>query len=84
MSFDGVYRLVQIAVTDMLSQEISLNRAKAVLYAVQTLLKAREAGDQEERIRALEAAVLERANDSESVFDTGEAGTKFPSPGDAT
>src|SRR4029453_12325843 len=75
MSFDGIYRLVQIAVTDMLSQEISLNRAKAVLYAVQTLLKARDAGDQEERIRALEAAVLQRTNETESAFDTREAST---------
>src|SRR6266545_7233480 len=38
-SDDGIRRLAHIAVADLLTQENGLNRAKATLYAIQTLLK---------------------------------------------
>ena len=47
-----------------------------------TALKAVETGDQEERLRALEAAVLERKNQAESAFDTAEDDTTFSSADD--
>jgi hypothetical protein len=56
-SDEGTKRLMQIAVTDLLAQENSLNRARALLYAVQTGIKVREAGELAGRVQALEAIV---------------------------
>jgi hypothetical protein len=77
-SDEGSKRLMQIAVSDLLSLDNSLNRARALLYAVQTGIKVRETGDQEERIRALEAAVLQEEQRFDSAFDAPEE-SGFPS-----
>ena len=39
-----------------------------MLYAIKTMLKVREAGEQEERIRTVEAAVHEWKNQAESAL----------------
>jgi hypothetical protein len=77
-SDEGIRRLADIAISDLLGQDNSLNRVRAMLYAIQTLLKVREAGDQEERIRALEAAVLQQEQRFDSAFDAPEE-PGFPS-----
>jgi len=66
-SDDGIRRLAHIAVADLLSQDNSLNRAKATLYAIQTLLKVQESGDHEERLQAVES-ILKRQGEIPSAF----------------
>jgi hypothetical protein len=56
-SDEGTKRLMQIAVTDLLGLDNNLNRARALLYAVQTSIKVRETGDLAERLAAVEAVV---------------------------
>ena len=50
----GIRRLAQIAVSDLLSLDNSLNKVRAMLYAIQTLIKVRDAGDLAERLAAVE------------------------------
>ena len=71
-SLEGIRRLVQIAVTDILSREISLNRAKAVLYAIQTLIKVRESGDHEERLQTVEAILRRQGEVPPTFLDTSD------------
>jgi hypothetical protein len=61
-SFAGIRRLAQIAVADLLSLDSSLNKARAMLYAVQTLLKVHEAGDLADRVQALEGIVARQGH----------------------
>ena len=64
--FDGldsvlkIRRLLEIAVVDTLSQENSLSRSRTLAYLAQMALKALEAGEHEERLSALEAALAPR------------------------
>ena len=71
-SDEGIRRLAHIAVSDLLSQENSLNRARATLYAIQTLLKVRESGDHEERLQAVEA-ILKRQGEVAPAFPDTDA-----------
>jgi hypothetical protein len=82
-SVPEIRRLIEIAALDTLGLDNGVARNRTLLAAAMTALKALETGDQEERIRALEAAVLERTNDSESPFDTTEDNSEFPTPEDA-
>jgi hypothetical protein len=56
----GVRRLLQIAVTDTLSLENSIARARTIAYLAQVTLKALEVGEFEERLEALEATLKPR------------------------
>lgn len=55
-----IRRLVKIAVLDTLSLENSVARSRTLAYLAQVALKALEAGETEERLRALEEAVQPR------------------------
>ena len=55
-----IRRLLEIAVTDTLELENSVDRSRTLAYLVQTALRALEAGELEERMAALEAAVEPR------------------------
>ena len=59
-SVPEVRRLVRIAVLDGLSLENSIARARLLVAAAQTAAKLLEAGETEERLRALERAMLHR------------------------
>ena len=56
-SDEGTKRLMDIVVSDVLGLDNSLNRARVLLYAIQTGIKVRESGDLVGRIEALEATV---------------------------
>ena len=56
-SDEGTKRLMQIVVTDVLGLDNSLNRARVLLYAIQTGIKVRESGDLVGRLEALESTV---------------------------
>ena len=56
----NVRRLIQIAVMDTLSLENSIARSRTIAYLAQVALKALEAGELEERLVALEAALKPR------------------------
>ena len=64
--FDGlrsvpqIRRLLEIAVLDTLGLENSVARARTLAYLAQVALKALEAGELEDRLRVLEAAVNEQ------------------------
>ena len=60
----GTRRLLQIAVLDLLGLQSDLPRARALLAAVQTSVKVREAGDTEQRLAALEAIVNRKGSGS--------------------
>ena len=55
-----VRRLLEIAVMDTLSLENSIARSRTLAYLAGVALKALEAGDTEERLRALEETVQPR------------------------
>jgi hypothetical protein len=57
-SDEGTKRLMEIVVTDVLGLDNSLNRARVLLYAIQTSIKVRESGDLVGRLEALEATVM--------------------------
>jgi hypothetical protein len=56
-SDSGIRRLAQIAVTDLLSLDNSLSKVRAMLYAIQTLLKVRDAGELADRLAAVEGVL---------------------------
>ncbi len=56
----GVRRLLQIAVTDTLSLENSIARARTIAYLSQVALKTLELAELEERLQALEATLKPR------------------------
>ena len=55
-----VRRLLEIAALDTLSLENSIARSRTLAYLAQVALKALEAGEMEERLRALEQALKPR------------------------
>jgi len=74
-SGEGTKRLMQIAVTDLLGLDNNLNRVRALLYAVQTGIKVREAGGLRERVDALEA-IVKRQGEGPAPFAGADALTK--------
>ena len=69
----GTKRLFQIAVLDLLGLQNDLPRARALLAAVQTSFKVREAGEMEQRLAALEA-VVGRQGSASRTSDNEEEG----------
>jgi len=55
-----IRRLAEIAMGDLLRQESSVSRARAMLYLVQVALSLHLKGEVEERLEALEAALAPR------------------------
>jgi hypothetical protein len=55
-----IRRLVEIAVLDTLGLENSVARSRTLAYLAQVGLKALEVAEFDERVRALEAAVMPR------------------------
>lgn len=64
-----IRRLLEVAVLDVLSLENSVARARTLAYLAQTALKALQLGEMEERLAALEAAVLDREPSPTCDFD---------------
>ncbi len=64
-----IRRLLEVAVLDTLSLDNSIARARTLAYLAQTALKALQLGEMEERLAALEAAVLDRVPSSTCDFD---------------
>jgi len=58
-----------VAVLDTLSLDNSIARARTLAYLAQTALKALQLGEMEERLAALEGAVLDRAPSPTCDFD---------------
>ena len=65
----GVRRLLEIAVLDTLALENSLARSRTLGYLAGVALKSIEAGEFDERLQALEAAVRGTAFPSPAAFD---------------
>jgi hypothetical protein len=74
-----IRRWIEFIMFESLSLGNSVPRNRVILTGTQAAAKLLETGEQEERIRALEAAVLERKNQAESAFDTPEGASGFPS-----
>ena len=64
-----IQRLVEIAVMDTLALENSVQRNRTLAYLAQTALRSIEVGEQEERIRTLEAALLSQTARQVPIFD---------------
>ena len=64
-----IQRLVEIAVMDTLALENSVQRNRTLAYLAQTALRTIEVGEQEERIRTLEAALLSQTARQVPIFD---------------
>ena len=64
-----IRRLLEIAVLDTLSLENSVARSRTLAYLAQTALKCLEAGELEDRLALLEAAVRSRDVSSAPEFD---------------
>jgi len=64
-----IRRLLEIAVLDTLSLENSVARSRTLAYLAQTALKCLEAGELEDRLALLEAAVRNREVSSAPKFD---------------
>jgi hypothetical protein len=56
-SIEEIRRLVEVAAYDVLSLENSLNRARALTHISQVAASLHEKGEQEERLRAIVAAL---------------------------
>lgn len=61
-----IQRLLNIAVVDTLGLDNSVARSRTLAYLAQVALKALEAGEMQDRLEALEAAVIQRPS-----FGTG-------------
>ena len=65
-----------------MSLDNGIPRNRTVIALVLAGVKLLVVGDLADRLEKLEAAVLQRTNESESAFDTREASTEFPSSED--
>ena len=66
----GIRRVLEIATLDTLAQENNLSRNRTLGYLMQVALKAMDAGETEERLTALEQAVINKQIQQEPiVFD---------------
>ena len=59
-SLADIKRLLEIGILDTLGLENSVARSRTIAYLAQVGIKALEAGEHEERIRALEAMLMPR------------------------
>src|SRR5215207_1632010 len=64
-----IRRLVDIAVVDVLGLENSIARARALAQLAMVALKLLETGELEDRVRSLEAAVLQPRLPEHSLFE---------------
>jgi hypothetical protein len=70
----GIRRVLEIAVLDTLASENNLSRNRTLGYLMQVALKAMEAGETEERLAALEQAVLSKQIQHEPIVFDAENG----------
>jgi hypothetical protein len=81
-SVGGVQRVVEIALVDALSLDSTPTRCCILLYGATVALKVIEVGQHEERLQALEAAMLAHKERHPSVFDQhDDLDDPFPLPG---
>ena len=81
-SIGGIQRVVEIALVDALSLDSTPTRCRILFYGATVALKVIEVGQHEERIQALEAAVLAHKEEHDSVFDQNDdLDDPFPLPG---
>ena len=78
-----IRRWIEFVLFETLGLGNSVPRNRVVLSGLQVAAKLLEVGELADRIEKLEAAILQRTNESDSPFDTREADTGFPSPEDA-
>jgi hypothetical protein len=71
----GIRRVLEIATLDTLAQENNLSRNRTLGYLMQVALKAMDAGETEERLKALEQAVLNKQIQQEPIVFDVEAGS---------
>ncbi len=76
-SVEDIRRLLEVAALDLLGLENSIARARTLAYLAMTAIKLLEAGELEERLNTLEAAVNVRRSQGEAVFDTQPNGGEF-------
>jgi hypothetical protein len=67
-----IQRLIEIAVLDTLALENSVARNRTLAYLAQTALRSMEVGEQEERIRNLEAGLLSQTARQVPAFEADE------------
>jgi len=80
-NIEDMRRLLEIVAVDTLSLDNGVPRNRSVVALVMAAAKLHETGDQEERIRALEAAVLQNKDRLESNFDAPHDGSDFLTDG---
>ena len=66
---EDIRRLLEVAALDLLGLENSIARARTLAYLAMTAIKLLEAGELEERLNTLEAAVNGQKALGEPVFD---------------
>ena len=69
ITVQDIQRLIEIAVLDTLALDNSVQRNRTLAYLAQTALRSIEVGEQEERIRTLETALLSQTARQVSVFE---------------
>ncbi len=57
---DGLFRLLQVAVTDILQLENSIARGRSLLYAISVGTRLAEVRDVEARLQAIESAIASK------------------------
>ncbi len=68
-----IRRLLEIAAVDTLGMENSITRARTLAYLAMVALKTLEVGELEDRLTALEQAVLGGRSEPEKVFDADQS-----------
>ncbi len=76
-SVEDIRRLLEVAALDLLGLENSIARARTLAYLAMTAIKLLEAGELEERLNTLEAAVIGPRSQGEAVFDIEPNGGDF-------
>ena len=66
---EDIRRLLEVAALDLLGLENSIARARTLAYLAMTAIKLLEAGELEERLNTLEAAVNGQKALGEPIFD---------------
>ena len=76
-SVEDIRRLLEVAALDLLGLQNSIARARTLAYLAMTAIKLLEAGELEERLNTLEAAVNGPRSQGEAVFDIEPNGGDF-------
>ncbi len=72
-----IRRILEIGVLDTLGLENSIARARTLAYLAMTAIKLLEAGEMEQRLAALEAAIHGQKSLPASVFDVEPTSSAF-------